>query len=387
MKKILIIMHSLYNGGAERSVVNMLCELPKEEFDVDLLLFERKGMFLEQVPDYVNVLETPIELSSLYDDSLCSPWKKMWKAYANVVSRLSTKDDRERRAYRWKHFYGPSIKTIIDNDYDSAVAYIGGEIFYFLDEKVRAKRKAVWIHNDYKAAGHPRKYDYEHLKNMDAIVSISNSCVNILKDEFPEFADKIYMIENITSSKVTRERAEEFYPKEYDNTPTVLSIGRLSEQKGFDMAIEAASILKSKGTNFKWIIIGHGELEDKLNAQIKELNVGDCVKLIGARENPYPYIKNATIFAQTSRYEGKSVVLDEAKILGATILATNYPTVNDQLQNGIEGHIVEMNAKGIAEGVDLLLRDEEYRKKLSGYLLSREYGNQDEINKYIEVIG
>ena len=387
MKKVLVVMHSLYNGGAERSLVNMLCELPADNYDIDLLLFERKGMFLEQVPEYVNILDTPVDIASLYDNSLCSIEKKCWKLAVNFISKILTKGDRERRAYRWKHFYGPSVKTIY-KDYDVALAYIGGEVFYFLDEKVSAAKKVVWIHNDYRTANHPKKYDYDHLKNMDKIISISDRCVEILDEEFPEFADKTQMIENITSSSLIRKRAEEFVPTEYEKDKMViLSIGRLSEQKGFDIAIDAAKILKDKNYKFKWYIIGSGELEERLNAQIAKNGLIDSFVLLGARENPYPYIKNADIFVQPSRYEGKSVVLDETKIIGTPILASNYPTVGDQLVKDKEGLIVELNPDSLAEGVARMIDDSSVRESIHQYLLSNEYGNQDEIKKYIDLLG
>lgn len=386
MKSVLIVMPSLYNGGAERSLVNLLNEFPKDRYSIDIILFKRHGMFMGQVPSEYTILETPKSVKRMYGSLTDSGVLLPWRLIGNGISELFTKNSRQKRGFRWKYFYGPVIKKL-EKHYDVALAYISGEILYYVDEKVDADRKIVWIHNDYRSAGHPRKFDYKHLKNMDAVVSISEACVDIFKDEFPEFKDKTYMIENITSSKVTRERADEFYPPEYNEMPTILSIGRLHEQKGFDMAIEAAAILKTKGVRFKWFVIGSGDLEDVLKAQIKECNVDDCFILLGPRENPYPYIKNSTIFAQTSRYEGKSVVMDEAKILGATILATNYPTVGDQLQNGTEGYVVEMTPQGIAEGIEFLLAEKDYRTKLSSYLMSREYGNQDEINKYLEVIG
>ncbi len=387
MKKVLVVMHSLYNGGAERSLVNMFCELPADKYEIDLLLFEKKGMFLEQLPQYVNVLDTPDDIASLYDNTSCGVVKKGWKTFANVVSKIMTKDDRERRAYRWKHFYGPSIKSTFEN-YDVALAYIGGEIFYFLDEKVGAEKKAVWIHNDYRAAGHPRKYDYDHLKNMDNIVSISDRCVEILKEEFPEFADRTLMIENITSSTLIRSRADEFVPKEYEKEKiNILSIGRLSEQKGFDIAIDAAKILKDNGYHFQWFIIGSGELEKQLSEQIIKNNLEDSFILLGPRENPYPYIKNADIFVQPSRYEGKSVVLDETKIIGTPILASNYPTVGDQLIKDKEGMIVELNPDSVADGIAKMINNPAIRESINQYLLSNEYGNQEEIKKYIDLLG
>lgn len=386
MKKVLIVMTSLYNGGAEKSLVNMLNEFPKDKYEIDLLLFKKSGMFIKQVPSHVNLLDTPDDLKRLYGSLKDAGYLLPKKLIANAVSKLCTHNSREKRGFRWEKFYSSSIKRL-DNYYDVALAYISGEILYYVDEKVNADKKIVWVHNDYRSAGHPRKIDYPHLKNMDAIVSISDSCVDILKEEFPEFADKVYMLENITSSVVLNNRANEFVPEEFvPNQVNILSIGRLHEQKGFDMAINAAKIMKDKGLNFKWFVIGSGELKEELEKQIYSLHVEDCFVLLGARENPYPYIKNCTIFIQTSRYEGKSVVLDEAKILAAPIVATAYPTVGDQLKDKVEGMVVPLNAEGIAEGLLQMANNEGLRKSYSEYLASREYGNQKEIEKYMQLM-
>lgn len=385
-KKLLIVMTTLYNGGAERSLVNLLTELPSDKYEVDLLLFKREGMFVSQVPSNVNFLETPSGLKKMYGPLKNAGLMIPWKLAANVISRIAVRKDREQRYFRWKHFYSKCVEKV-PKHYDVALSYVSGEVMYFVDEMVDADKKIVWIHNDYRSAGHPKQKDYPYFERMSGIVSISEACVDILKEEFPAFKDKIYMLENITSSIVVRNRAEEFYPSEYDeNGSNILSIGRLSTQKGFDMAIDAAAVMKSKGVTFKWFVIGNGELESELKQRIEKNGVEDCFILLGPRENPYPYIKHCTVFAQTSRFEGKSVVLDEAKILGAPILATNYPTVCDQLTDQVSGKIVKMDAEHIAEGLSEMLDNEDFRKKLSDYLTSREWGNQKEIEKYMELI-
>lgn len=386
MKKIIIAMPSLYNGGAERSLVNMLNELPLDQYEIDILLLKKMGMFLEELPDDINVLETPKDIKRLYSPLLKSGVVLPIRAMGNLVSKLCTRNSRERRGFRWKYFYGPLIKPI-EKHYDIALAYISGEILYLVDEKISADRKIVWIHNDYRSAQHPRKFDYSHLQNMDAIVSISDACVEILKEEFPEFSDKIYMLENITSSTVVRNRAKEFYPEEFSKERfNILSIGRLHEQKGFDIAIDAAVKMKSKGLDFSWYIIGTGELYTQLQKQIEFNELQECVKLIGARSNPYPYIKYCDVFVQPSRYEGKSVVLDEAKIIAAPIIATSYPTVYEQLKDGDEGIIVPISAEALAAGLEGLINHPQKRIALREKLLSIEYGNQDEIKKYIKLM-
>lgn len=386
MKNILIVMTSLYNGGAERSLVNFLNELPEGKYNIDLLLFKKKGMFLNQIPKFVNVLDVPSDIDKLYGPLKNAKEKLGLKLIGNVISKIVKPHAMERRSYRWKKFYGKAIRPL-EKKYDVALAYISGEVLYFVNEKVEAKKKIVWVHNDYQSAKYSKQLEYNHLKNMDKIISISDSCVKILKEEFPEFKNKICMIENITSSTVIKNKANEFFPEEYsDEYYNLVSIGRLNNQKGFDIAIDSAKILKEKNVKFKWFIIGTGELKRKLEKQILHNHLENIVILLGAKENPYPYIKYSTIIVQPSRFEGKSVVLDEAKILAKPIVVTNYPTVRDQIIENKEGIVSEMNSTDLAKKIEKILFDVELRDNICNNLKNTEYGNQNEIVKYLDVI-
>lgn len=385
MKKVLIVIQSLYNGGAERSLVNLLNELPQDKYSIDLLLFRKEGMFLNQVPEFINVLDTPKVLKAMYSPLSKSGKYALLKAFYTFRSRVAEKDIKRRRSYRWHKFYTKKINELSCH-YDVAIAYAANDVLYFVDEKVNASRKIAWIHNDYVSAGYSAECDFPHLKNMDAIVTISQACKEILDQVFPSLCDRTFNIPNITSPKIIRKNADEFFPAEYvEDEFTILSIGRLSRQKGFDLAINAAAILKQKGIQFKWFIIGNGELYKTLISLIDELDVSDVISFIGTRENPYPYIKKCNVLVQTSRFEGKSMVLDEAKIIGTPIIATDYATVRDQI-NDNEGMIVPMTPDGIASGIQNLNEDNEKILKIKNYLLSRDYGNQAEVSKYIELI-
>lgn len=345
-----------------------------------------QGTFLPQVPKNVNILEQPTILKKLYGPIRKAGIYMPVKVVGNVLARIIKSGMGEQKAFVWEYFYKNVIDGL-DKEYDVAIGYLGGETTYYIVDKVKAKRRIHWVHNDYRTSGMPKKYDLKLFSKVDAIVTISDECLQILSEEFPEFQNKCFCVANITSSTIVKQRAEEFRPKEYEKENNIiLSIGRLSEQKGFDMAITAARIIKTKGIKFKWFIIGSGPLNDELSKQIQKENVADCIQLLGSRENPYPYIKECDIFAQTSRYEGKSVVLDEAKILGKPIVVTKYPTVYDQIHNDDEGKIVEMNPQGIAEGISKLIIDKDRRIRMQKYLKSKEYGNQEEIKKYIDII-
>lgn len=386
MKKILFVMPTLRDGGAERSLVNLLTELPEDKYEIDLLLLKKQGTFLSQVPAYVNILEQPPVLKKLYGPVRKASIYMPVKVFGNSLARIVKSGMGNQKAFMWEYFYKPVIDGL-DKEYDVAVGYLGGESTYYIVDKVNAKRKIHWVHNDYRTSGMPKKYDLKLFPKVDAVVTISEECLAILKEEFPQFQDKFYCIENITSSAVIKARAKEFIPEEYKGLENILlSVGRLSEQKGFDMAISAASKLKKKGLKFKWFIIGSGPLKDKFNDQIKKENVEDCVELLGTKSNPYPYIKNCDIFIQPSRYEGKSVVIDEAKILARPIIATAYPTVKDQIQNDNEGLIVELNVDGIVDGIVALCSDDTKKQQITEYLNRHEYGNQNEVKKYINLI-
>ncbi len=382
MKKILFAIYALGYGGAERSLVNLLQELPADQYEIDLLLFKKKGDFLQQLPPQVRVLDAPAGINGLYAPIWRSGKYCITKAVGTVCSRFARKKPKSRSAFRWNHFYARNIDALKDH-YDVAVAYVGSEIMYFVRDRVDADRKLVWIHNDYRTAGYSAEDDRPYFADMDAIVSVSRECVDVLQQEFPEFKEKMHYIENITSSALVRKQAEAFAPEEYpDCAVNILSVGRLLPQKGFDMAIEAAQILKDKGLRFRWFIIGEGVLREKLEKQIKTASLEEQVVLLGTRQNPYPYIRNCSVLVQSSRFEGKSVVLDEAKILCVPIVATAYPTAADQILHAKEGIITEMSPEGIARGIIKMLTDTQCRSEILNYLNEHEYGNHSEIIKY-----
>lgn len=386
-KKVLFVISTLYNGGGEKSLISLLQTMHPDKYEIDLLLFRKMGMFLEQVPEYVNIRTVPKEMEYLYDNN-----KKGRVDYKGIrlistgISTLLSKSYVGQRQIRWKYFYSKFIKKE-EKTYDVAIAYMEGEPIYYVVDKVKADKKIAWIHNDYTNLGCSPKFDEIYFSKVDNIVSVSDKCVEILKDTFVKYKNKISYIPNLTSSQTIKSMSEKFYPSEYNNQENILlSIGRLNHQKGFDMAIDAAKCLSNKGYNFKWMIIGDGSLEDELKKQIQKNGLESKIFLLGTKENPYPYIKNCDIFVQTSRFEGKSIALDEAKILAKPILVTNYPTAKDQLINDKEGIIVDLNSQAIAEGLANLIDNRDKRKKLSQYLSSFEYGNENLINLYYEII-
>ena len=376
MKKILFVIHRLHAGGAEKSLVSLLNSLPTDTYDVDLISMDFSGMFCSQIPSYVKLIEAPKELICQYESIRR---KRFWykanfkilivKIYCILFNFFFGKKCRKEKSHIqlynevWRRFIPDSPK-----EYDVAISYIDGLNYYVIDH-VRASRKILWCHNDYNKLDLVPTYDYNYYEKAYKICTISELCRKSLIDNFPKLQKKIEVIENISSPKLILAQSENL--KEMENTKDcfiedsrfkIVSIGRLTEQKGFDIAIEAAKDLKTKGCIFCWYIIGDGPLSKNLKLLISENGVDDCVKLLGIRTNPYSYIYKSDLYVMPSRYEGKSIALDEAKILCKPIVVTNYPSVGDAIENNKNGLIVDINPQSIAEGILKLYNDVNLRR-------------------------
>lgn len=396
MKKRLLIVHiSLYHGGAERSLINFLRMLPPDVFDVDLLLFRREGHYLQDLPPFVHLLEPSPALLNLYhnENSLLPhasglAWAKyrLARYVGTGLGRLrSGKASKQEKQYRWKSLYSRLIPPV-PGHYDVAMAYAHGEPTYFVADKVNADRKLAWVHNDYGKIGHNPAFDQAYFSRLDGIASISASCVQTLAETFPREKEKFILLPNLLSEEEVRRQSREFVPEDIDpDIPCVLTIGRLSEQKQPLLSVQAAKLLKEAGVSFHWYWIGTGDLRKQVEEAAAQAQVTDCFSLLGLRKNPYPYIRACSVFVQNSAYEGKSMVLDEVKILCRPIVATCYPTVGDQLLPD-EAVITGMKPEEVAAGIRTLLEDRGKADALSATLGKRHYGNQQEISRYIQWI-
>lgn len=396
MKKILFVITALEAGGAEKSLVNLLNMLDYTKYEVDLLLFKKEGPFVKQVPNEVNIVDIPEDLFYLYNAPKAAKNKLL--AYKQAILRIAgtlyKKIFYKNLRYpgiqaRWNGFYKKSL-SVIEKEYDVAVSYMHGEAMYYVADKVNAKKKITWVHNDYTATKLNAKVDYPYFEKFEKVVTISDECVQIWKNNFPELQDRIECIPNLTSASFTRKLAKAYQPEEYADRvekKIILSIGRLSYQKGFDVAVDIAKKMKDNGDKFVWYILGKGELKDMLTKKIEDTGVQDCFKLLGVRENPYPYVLNADIIAQPSRFEGKSVVLDEAKILCKPIVVANYDTVRDQIIDGQEGIIAKLDVECFANALSEVINNQSIQNKLSAYLSEHDYGNDDLIYMYDNLFG
>ena len=393
MKNVIFVIHRLGAGGAEKSLVSLMSSLPLYEVNVHLMAIDPTGIFRRQVPSGVHLVEAPKELicqSARITSKLF--WRNtsikliFFKIFCIICCRLRGKESKLKKSH--DQFYNDFWKKIIpdySDYYDVAISYMDSVNYYVVDH-IKAGRKILWCHNDYNKLEYVASYDRQYYEKADYICTISQSCKDSLVTNFPTLENKFMIVENISSIKIINSQSDitdEMVRSRDgfidDKRFKILSIGRITEQKGFDYAIETTKLLKERKIEFCWYIIGEGPLRNSLEAIIQKQKLYDCIKFIGIRSNPYAYIKRADIFVMPSRYEGKSIALDEAKILCKPIVITNYPSAKDAIIDGKNGIITDISAKAIAKGILELYYDQNLRETFERNLKAVDYSNQRQV--------
>ena len=388
-------MESMGSGGGERSLLTLLQLMDYGKYDVDLLLFNPSGLFMDMIPPQVNIISFGKDYDRFVQPVGASVKAYLAKgdvvgAYNRIMYSKTVNGKGGSTLYRdqlaWKYMRRAFENTL--PEYDAAVGYLEGKPNFFVADCVRAKVKIGYVHNDYNKLKMDKELDKKFFAKMDCLVSVSEKCCDVLKKVFPEYANKVRMIENITSPGVLKSMSAGVV-EEYANKSgnILLTIGRLSQQKGYDIAVDAAEILAKNGVAFKWFAIGRGELQAEIEQKIKEKNLEDKFVLLGERANPYPYIAGCDIYVQPSYYEGKSIAIDEAKCFAKPIVATKFTTVLDQLADGETAVLAEIDAESVAQKIMQLLSDEKLCEQLSENLKKEKLGNEEEAEKFYGMLG
>lgn len=395
-KKVFIFSHAMEIGGAERALLGLLNSFDYSKYEVDLFLLQHSGELMPLIPSEVNLLPEIKEYSGIMKPMVTALKQGNIKV---VLGRLNGKIHAQRFnkknglshsdvGVEYSHKYIlKALHAITDKEYDVAISFLTPH--YIVRDKVKANKKIAWIHTDYSTTNNDVESELKMWSIYDNIISISNDVTSAFLTKFPSLENKIVYIENILSKEFIDEQANLIdVSKEMDNSSIkLLSIGRFSEAKKFDEVPQIASIIKSKGIDFKWYLIGYGGDEELIRSKIAEFNMEDTVIILGKKDNPYPYIKACDIYLQPSRYEGKAVTVHEALILNKPIIITNYPTAHSQLTDGFDGVIVPMDIEGSANEIARVIKDKELQQRLISNMQSTNYSNESEIEKLYKIIG
>jgi len=399
-KHIFIAMHYMEIGGAEISLIGLLQALDYSKYDVDLFIYSHQGELMQFIPKEVNLLpeisayayiERPMK-DALHHGHLCLVMARLWARYK--YQRYLRRSGVKASAAVFQYI-GNAVTPILPSlhkygEYDLAISFLTPHNIVL--DKVKARRKACWIHTDYSTIDVNAALELPVWNGYDHIVSISEEAKTAFLKVFPSLTSKVRVMENILSPDFVRRRSEQIteeeirkeMPKE-NGVINILSIGRFSEAKNYDNVPEICKRVNSQlqilnsQLSVRWYIIGFGGDEALIRRKIREAGMQEHVIILGKRSNPYPYIKACNIYVQPSRYEGKSVTVREAQMLCKPVIVTNYPTAKSQIQDGVDGIIVPMDNEGCARGIVDFVLNKDLQSSISNSLRSHDYGNVNEV--------
>lgn len=338
MKKVLFVLNNMNIGGTEKAFLNYVDTLSSDEYDVTLLLLEKSGGFLPFVPERVHIkvmddyesmkreiMDPPLQVAKNYLKE-----GKPIRAFCIALLHGLFKFTEDRTMY-----YRYVLKGHEEQEkYDVAIAYCGP--FDFLTVYVRyfvhAAKKIQWIHFDVSKFNFNTKMCKRLYPKFDEIRVVSEEAKEQLLKKIPEITGKTITVPNVVSSEQCRKMADmgEGFTDHFDGI-RIVTVGRLSEEKGQDIIPEVAARLKEAGIYFKWYLVGDGKLRPVIEQKCREYDVTENIVFLGVQANPYQYLKQADMYVQTSIHEGFCITLAEAKAFDLPIVSTDCAGAHEQL--------------------------------------------------------
>ena len=371
-RKILIVAHHLTVGGAQKSMLTALRTIDYEQNDVTLYLRKKRLDMLPQVDPRVTVIANedptryyrkPYALWALLRLKLCRKEEKR----AELRARLSERIREDMLRYE-------SARYFAGKRFDVAIAYIQGYSADIVADGVEAERKYLFYHSSTDEAHelHDRIFGA-----FDKIIGVNAGVREVLRGLYPKWQDKMtYLCNYVDAAEVTtKSRASVKRPEGL----LLCSCGRVAKVKGFDMAIEAAVMLKQKGFSFTWWIVGDGPERPALEEKIAALNLQDTVIITGMEANPYPRMAACDIYVQPSYEESHSLTVEEAKILCRPVVSTE--TVGGKLLVEPEktGLLCEISAADLAAKLERLMTDDALRARMTEALAQIDHTNDEAV--------
>ena len=362
MKTILFVSMGLGIGGTEKTLVEAVNALDKKKYNVTVYLRNNGDALASKVNNNVQIIkrgEVPKFEKRLYGrfcdffSSICDCLKI--KSGEKFRRSKIKKTLYKRARYENKKFF-KNIK------YDCAVAYdVSQECANFVDKYVSADKKYAFIHvTDISDAKE------EIYTRFEKVVCVNSEVANGIKEHHPAIAGKVTDIENYLDPAWVLDEAKKAKTVVRPNADLVLaSCGRCAPIKGFDMAVNAAEILKNRGVDFHWFFVGGGDEETHVNKLIVEQGLGDEITVTGFQNNPFGYMKSCDIYVQPSYEDAHPTTILESVILGKPIISTKTAGGVYFKEKYSCCEVVDISADALAEGIIALFSDKAKMKQMA----------------------
>lgn len=351
-KRVLVMLAAFDKGGIEKVTLDLVNNLDPEKYDITVYTLWYGGSCQSKVNKDVKV----------------KPFffKRYVRGIIRLVDILSPK-----MLYR----------LFIRGKYDIEIAAGDGECSKIIaGSPNKNSRKISWIHMDVLKRGsqmrefNDGKTGREIYKKFDKILCVSKACMDSFLEKFGDFDSLAVAYNPMPKDEIIEKSNERIEDVAFDkDTFNFITVGRLVWEKGYDVLIESCrKLIKEDGKNFKVYIIGDGPVKEELEKQISDYGLEDNVILLGYRDNPYKYVKEADAYIMSSRMESFSLCIGEAIITHTVVVATECSGVREWLSDSEYGLVVENSFDGICEGMTRIVEDKELYNSYKGKVIERE---------------
>ena len=346
MIKVLFLIEHMKMGGAENVLCNLVNHLDPAKFDITVQTIwpnENHQQFRKG-----------IRLRSCY------------KTHTRWTSYLMRLEAQLKLTYPLR----------IRDDYDIECAFLEFAPTKLLAASTNRKaKKAAWVHCDLQKVAEDWGTDISGCnpwyQRFDKVVCVSQDVRTSYEALFPNAAESM-VLHNVVNDALIKEKA--LYPLPEGTSlrrKTVVSVGRLENQKNYDGLLRVHDRLIKEGYEYDLWILGKGAQRQQLEEYIRQKALGDSVKLLGYVENPYPYLREADFLVCSSKYEGFSTFITEGLILGKAIVTTDCTGMKEQLGESEYGLITPNDEESLYEGMKKMLSDDSLRKHYEEKALQR----------------
>lgn len=390
-KRLLFVLDTLNVGGAEKSLLTFLSVLDYQQFAVDLQLLGYGGKMEQYLPQEVRLLPPlPFTLKAkesiwllLFSFQLCLLLQRL---YYSIAIRCGKKNYQDRARLYWVYFSQFFHKST--TQYDVAIAYAQDLPTLYLADKVQANKKFAWVNISYSPKGVNHDYFESFYSKYDYIVTVSPSAKEAFLNTYPHFQHKTTIIRDMYDGKTIERMSFADSPIHLDETvPSIVTMARLKrEQKGYDISLETCRLLRKRGIKFCWYALGEGQYRSEMEKYIAEHHLEDYFILLGALPNPYPVLRQCTLYVQTSRYEGFGLSIAEARILNKPVVTTEFEAVYAQMVPGENGLVVSQDPVAVADAIERLLNNATLYQHIVDYQKQEKKSNTEEIEKFYQLV-
>lgn len=352
-KEIIFVIKALWIGGIENALINLLNQMDYEKYDVTLLILKAELDMVERIHPKCRLLIADRDKKESFEK------KYKYSRLFHMTEKTSNPSKIHQKMMwtvpiiRWieNELYISYIRQMMQKEhFDTAVIY-SDVVAETTIRAIKAEKYLMFYHHGSMRHVYHDKIAY---RKCDTIVAVSKNLALELKKFVPQYANKIISIHNLIDIGEVRKKGkfsckDVFEPEKFN----IVSVGRVSYEKGMDIAVRAcAKLVESGNENIRWWIVGGGPAMQEVQKIIKDLQMEKYVKMVGMQSNPYPYIYGADLYVQPSRVESFGLTIKEAMILGKRIVATNTVGASELITSSDDGILCEVDYVMLANAVE-----------------------------------